>query len=131
MRPNRFLCFARRSADDRGADTDTDVENEYAPADSHRIDLPGSGRSRNEPDRVVNLGGNTELARDQIPRPRGDDAERDRAADETVDDVGDRSVPSRGHDQIEAIPQARPDDLAGFVRLEGLVDLVVVWDARK
>ena len=76
-------------------------------------------------DRLVDLGRNAEFACDQVPRSRRDDSERDRGPHQTVADVGDRPVAADGHDEIEALAQAAPHNLAGLLVLHGLVDLVL------
>ena len=87
------------------------------------------GASRDERDRLARVEGDIELARDQVRRSRRDDAERDRAPREAVDDGGNRAVPSRGDDQVEALAQARADDLSERIPLAGLMD--GVFDAGR
>ena len=129
--PEAALVSSRRAAGDRGADADPGHEHVHARADPHRVDPSRVRRSRDELDRLARDEGDIELARDQVRRSRRDDAERDRAPREAVDDGGNRAVPPRGDDQVEALAQARADDLSERIPLAGLMNGVVDTGRRK
>ena len=105
------LVGVARVAHGGRADTDTDVEDEHACPDAHRVYRPDRVLPGNETGGLDRVQGDAEPSGKQVPGPRRDDGDRQERSVQPLDDTGDSTVSAHGNEHVEAASRSCPDDV--------------------